>query len=414
MTSQDQLLTISRGWAGQPKQRAVAGPETADGMYFSGPLGCWVVEGYAQAVAVMREPALEIPRLPLPAHLLTPRQQSALLPLWEQAAHVPLYSAGKEHLRLRRELRDPFTRAAVAAWRPLIRQAASELVEARVPSGHVEVGEDVGRPLLGRVMAQVVGIPERMRTDFGHWADSTVNAGKLATPEWSEQVAVEVAEAVESIVGLVREVLSCPGEIPPGSVMAYAAARRGRPGCLSEQELAANIRSLYTAGAYTTIFLIASAAYLLFADEIVLDEARRTGGVIASVVQETLRFACPAAEVIIRRAARDVAIGKHVIRRGQFVRTVVLRASRDPGRFRDPDVFDHHRPGQRRALAFGVGPHVCLGNHLATAIAEETCGVLADPTYSARLVDPYPRFRRRPAAPVMWGPDWVHLELGPQ
>jgi hypothetical protein len=39
--------------------------------------------------------------------------------------------------------------------------------------------------------------------------------------------------------------------------------------------------------------------------------------------------------------------------------------------------------------------------------------VLADPRHSARLVAPYPTFHRRPAVPVMWGPDWVYLELGP-
>jgi cytochrome P450 len=264
-------------------------------------------------------------------------------------------------------------------------------------------------------MAEVVGIPQRRQADFDRWAISTVNAGKLATPEWSGQLASEVAQAVESIEGLIHDALSLSHteEIPQGSLLAHAAARRGGTRCLSEPEIAANARALYTAGVYTTIFLIGTAACLLFADEVVLAEARSANGVIADVVRESLRFACPAVEVNIRRASRDVNIGRHHVRCGQFVRTVVLRASRDPSRFRDPDVFDHHRRDQGRTLAFGVGPHVCLGNHLATAVAEETCTVLADPRHSARLVAPFPTFYRRPAVPVMWGPDWMHLELGP-
>ena len=397
----------------EAKTKAAPGQETASGMYFSQSLDCWVVEGYAEAVAVMREPALEIPRLPLPAQLLSDEEKSALMRLWGQAEDLPLYSTGKAHQRLRRGLRDPFTRDAVDAWRPLIRRVANELIEDFLAAGHIEVVEDVGRPLLRRVMAEVVGIPPRSRADFDRWANATVDVGKLATPDWSEHLLADATQALQSIDDLIHDVLGKPEEVPHGSVLAYAAARQGEPRCLSQQEVVANARALYTAGVHTTIFLIAAAAYLLFADGAILQEVRRNNDVLADVVQETLRFACPAVEVNIRRATRNVTIGTHNICRGHFVRIAVLPASRDPSHFRDPDVFDHHRRHPGMTLAYGVGSHVCLGNHLATAIAEEICTALADPRYSARLVAPYPEFRRRPALPVMWGPDWLHLQLGP-
>ncbi len=133
-----------------------------------------------------------------------------------------------------------------------------------------------------------------------------------------------------------------------------------------------------------------------------------------AVVRETLRFASPAVEANLRRAARDVTIAGTVIRREQFVRTVVLRANRDPRRYEHPDVFDHRRLARGKALGFGTGPHVCLGNHLATAIAEETCAALAAPWLDALMPEPWPEFRRRPSIPVMWGPEEVHLRFGPQ
>ena len=157
----------------------------------------------------------------------------------------------------------------------------------------------------------------------------------------------------------------------------------------------------------------AASACFLFGDEDVLAEARRDEGVVAAVVQETLRFASPAVEANLRRATRDVSIAGKTIRREQFVRTVVLRANRDPRRYDHPDDFDHRRLRQGKALGFGTGPHVCLGNHLATAMAEESCAALVVPGLDARMAGPHPGFRRRPSLPVMWGPEAVHLNFGP-
>lgn len=385
----------------------------AQGMHFDASLDCWVVDGYAEAVAVMREPALEIPLLPLPAAHLADSEQATLTPLWKQAMDTPLYSSGKAHRRLRAQLRGPFTHDAVDRWRPTIRRVADAAIDACTPCGKLEVIEDVAGPLLRQVMAEVVGIPQDRRAEFDLLANASMDAGKLATPQWSSAVLVEAARAVEQLGDLVHDLLGRADELPTGSVLARAAARRGADGGLSESELATNVRSLYTSGVYTTVFLVASAAYLLFCDEDVLREARRDDTVIRGVVHETLRYACPAVETNIRRATRDISIGMHTIRRGQFVRTAVLYANRDPQRFDAPDLFDHRRPSQGPALAYGVGPHVCLGNHLATAVAEEVLRALAQPRRDVRLDTPHPTFHRRAAIPVMWGPDRVHLKLGP-
>ena len=394
-------------------ERPRSGQGPSSGIHFSDSLDCWVVEGYAEAVEVMRSSALEVPLLPLPGGLGTAVERTALEPLWEQARHIPLYADGPAHRRLRYELRDAFTRVSVHAWRPFIRRAADESVDGCLPAGRAEVVEDVGKPVLRKVMAEVVGIPPDARADFARWADASVKAGALGTPQWSQVLMAEVAEAVASIDRLVGEIVAEAHPVPAGSVLAHALERRRRGEGISEQELSANVRALYTAGVYTTTYLIAASAYFLFRDTAVLQQARKDRRVFAKVVRETERFACPAVETAVRRATRDVVIGGEPIRRGQFVRTVLLRASRDPNRFTEPDVFDHDRPNQGKELVFGVGPHICLGNHLATAITEEICGALAAAPHNARLADPHPVFRRRPALPVMWGPEWVHLELGP-
>ena len=385
-----------------------------DALHYSDTLGSWVVQRHDESVAVLRNEALEIPRLPLPSGVGTERELEALAPLWDQAGHVPLYANGRAHHRLRRGLHGPFTQDAVLARRPAIRSAAEELVAAQVPAGRCELIVDVAEPLLRRVMADVVGIPGWAAPDFDRWVTATVRAGSIGTPAWSQQVLADAVEAVAAIDGLVRSLLARPEHLPPGSVLAYAATGQGGGEPLTDHEMVVNARALYTAGVHTTAPLIAAAACFLFGDEDVLAEARRDEHVVAAVVQETLRFASPAVEANLRRATRDVTIAGKTIRRSQFVRTVVLRANRDPRRYDHPDEFDHRRVRQGKALGFGTGPHVCLGNHVATAIAERTCSALVAPGLDARLADPRPEFRRRPSIPIMWGPAEVHLAFGPE
>jgi cytochrome P450 len=303
--------------------------------------------------------------------------------------------------------------AAVLGHRARIADIAVELLDARVPDGLLEISEDIARPLLTRLMAEIVGIPVPEREAFHRLAHEAMDVGTLGTPDWSSAMLSASCEAHGAIEQMVHRLLADPAEVPVDSVLGESIRRHGAPGALNPAEIATNLRSLYTAGLHTTTPLIAGVAYFLFAEPDVIEAVRADRNTVATLVRETLRYASPAVEVNIRRAVRDTHIGNHCVRAGEFVRTVVLRACRDATRFSDPDRFDLHRGREGKLLAFGTGPHVCLGKHLAIAVAEEICAVLARPRYAARLDAPYPRYVRRGAVPVMWGPEWVHIRIGP-
>lgn len=391
----------------------VTQPLSHNGMRYSKRLNCWIVDGYEEALAVLNNAAFEIPRLPLPENLLSAEEQIAIAPLWEQAGLTPLYAHGRRHLELRRSLREPFLPASVARWRRQIRDIAGALIEQRWPIKSIEIVENLAKPLLTQVMATVIGIPADMRYAFDEYAHAAMSVGKLGTPDWSRDVLDKALNAKNMLGKMAACLVEHPEESPDGSLIRSLGAHTNGKESLPIHELAANLRSLYTAGIHSTMHLVSSAAYLMFANDEVLTLMRKDEGIVSDVVRETLRFACPAVEVIVRRATRDVSIAPHSISRGEFVRTVVLHASRDPRKYDDPNTFHINRPHDGKTLAFGVGPHTCLGNHLATAIAEETCIALAETRHGASLALPHPRFVRRPAHPVVWGPEWVRLSLRP-
>ena len=85
-------------------------------------------------------------------------------------------------------------------------------------------------------------------------------------------------------------------------------------------------------------------------------------GAIPAAVEELLRFDGPLV-FVPRVATRDVEVAGQLIPAGSTVHIGLAAAGRDPAEHPDPDVIDLSRA--ERSLAFGGGPHRCLGSHLA-------------------------------------------------
>jgi cytochrome P450 len=97
-----------------------------------------------------------------------------------------------------------------------------------------------------------------------------------------------------------------------------------------------------------------------------------------------------------------------VIHRGDLVVAMTAAAGRDPAVFPDPDEVDFDRPAPRHML-FGLGPHRCLGSHLARmelVVALEELHA-AIPDYRLEPGRPMPRFLGHE-----WGTEKLHLVWG--
>jgi cytochrome P450 len=130
---------------------------------------------------------------------------------------------------------------------------------------------------------------------------------------------------------------------------------------------------------------------------------------LPSAREELLRWTSPV--IYMRRTAtRDTAIGETAIAAGDKVVMYFGAANRDPDRFADPERLDLSRTPNDH-IAFGGGPHVCLGQHLARIEIDavlrevltrmEEIEILAPPEWLASTFISGPRslpIRFRPAA----------------
>jgi len=133
---------------------------------------------------------------------------------------------------------------------------------------------------------------------------------------------------------------------------------------LSEQELFSTVFLLIVAGHETTVNLIGSGTLALLQHPDQLRLLRDDPSLIASAVEELLRYTTPVTLATPRWACEDVTLHDKVIRRGEMVFVSLVGANIDSHQFADPASLDLTRE-ENQHLTFGKGIHYCLGAPLA-------------------------------------------------
>ena len=135
---------------------------------------------------------------------------------------------------------------------------------------------------------------------------------------------------------------------------------------LSTAEVVANAAVILFGGIETSEGATANAIWHLLTNPDALAAVRANRSLVGAAVEESLRLE-PAAATIDRYATTDVELSGVPIRAGDYVVVSLAGANRDPTVFADPDRFDIARPNVRTHTTFALGPHACLGIHLARA-----------------------------------------------
>ena len=270
-----------------------------------------------------------------------------------------LQKDGEEHRRLRKMVDGSFRRGAVEAWVPRIEALAAELLENWATSEDGDFVRHVARPFPLAVICEILGLPREDRPDFIRW---------MAAFSRNESV-WQLPATYRSLTRINRYLMARFEErrAEPGddliSILVHAAEGDER---LADDEVLAMLGLLFIAGHETTTHLISNAVLTLLDHPAELARLRADPALEGTAVDELLRHVSAVEMTKPRYLRRDAEFFGVPLKCGQAVMAHLAAANRDPAVFDDPDRLDLGRRPNRH-LAFGGGPHFCLGAWLAKA-----------------------------------------------
>ncbi|MFJ9617457.1 cytochrome P450 [Streptomyces noursei] len=271
-----------------------------------------------------------------------------------------------EHGVYRRMLTSYFTVKRVQAMRPAIQRTAEELVDGILATeGPVDLVEALAMPLATTVICELLGVPYADR-EFFHSRSSVAIQSSTA-----EEITSAFMDLYQYLDKLVTAKEAEPGE----GVISRLVVEQLRPGALTHQELVNTAVLLLIVGHETSANMIGLGALTLMRRPDVVAELRADPELWSAAVDELLRYHS-SADWLRRAAKEDIEIDGTVIKAGDSVIGLAAAANRDE-RFANADEFDIHRT-ERHHLAFGYGPHQCIGQHLAKAELEIAFSTLFD------------------------------------
>jgi cytochrome P450 len=312
-----------------------------------------------------------------------------IVELGKQAPPSMLGTDPPVHTRLRSLVNKAFTPRIVRQLEPRLRAVAHALLDAALEQGEVDLVQALTYPLPVTAIAEIIGVPPADRERFKTWSDeavATLGAGFFSPPS-VEQVKRQLAlreEMNRYFVPLAEARRREPqDDLLSGLVEAEHEGSR-----LGHDEMLAMLVLLLVAGNETTTTLIGNAVLALLDHPGELKRLRDDPALLATAIDEVLRFSSPV-QFDPRRTTRATEIAGTAIPENTLVLSWLGSANRDESVFERPEVFDVGR--QRNPhLAFGFGTHHCLGHNLARLEASVALEVLLARTAHFERTDAEP------------------------
>jgi len=316
----------------------------------------WLITRYDDAAVVLRDERFVKDTI----NALTPKQaanQRWFRKVFKSLKRNMLNRDPPDHTRLR-GLVKAFSPRLIEQMRGRIEKLTNDLLDAVQSRGRMDLIRDYALPLPATVIAELLGVPVQDRHAFHRGTNAIISAGSST---WA------MLNAMPSAWWLIRYIrkLVKKRRADPRDDLVSALARAEEAGdTLSDDELTAMVFLLLAAGHETTVNLIGNGILALLEHPEQMEKLRNDPTLIRPAVEEFLRYTSPVEMATERYTREDVTLAGVTIPRGEMVFAVIASANRDERQFVDPDRLDVTREPNKH-LAFGLGPHFCLGAPLA-------------------------------------------------
>jgi cytochrome P450 len=264
---------------------------------------------------------------------------------------------GDEHRIKRALVANAFLPSAVRGYtQRLLRPIANRLIDGFAGRNELDLVAEYTRRLPVLVITGLLGVPAENERQLIQWIE-----GLFSYP-WNPELALK---AKDEVTAFFLPIIHARRAEPREDLISMIAAAEFEGHRLTDEEVLAFVRLLFPAGADTTYLALGSMMNHVLSDAGMPTRLLAEPALTAKVVDECLRLYNTTA-FLPRYTETGIDYEGARIPPNSWVLFGVRPANRDPEVFPEPERFDPARD-RRRSLTFSVGPHACLGMHLARA-----------------------------------------------
>jgi cytochrome P450 len=336
-------------------------------LYHNQALDLWALSRHADVNAAFRTPGLFSS-----AHGVLLEQDMWGPDAAEQIGFLAMDPPG--HTRMRALVSGGFTPRRVAGLEPAIRAITRRRLAPALQAGTFDAVSVIGMIPVD-VISELMGVPESDRAQLRSLSEII-----LARQDGQTAVTPAFKAAAQALAGYYQDLIADRRLNPRDDLTSSLVTAEIDGDRLSDQEVAVVLRLIGVAGSETVTKLATNAWYHAWLHPDQRAIAWQGGeGPVRAWVEETLRYD-GSAQMVARRLTADTVMHDTLVPAGARVALVGGAANRDPRVFPEPHRYDLTRDtGQ--TLAFGAGPHFCLGAALArlqlSVVAEELIASVA-------------------------------------
>jgi cytochrome P450 len=280
-----------------------------------------------------------------------------------------------EHRQHRALVSVAFRQRTLSRWeQSLVGRVVDELIESFGDRDRADLVGEFTFAFPAKVISGVLGLPEEDYQQFQEWAIGIISIGR----DWERavQFSTELREYLTEIVDARR--VQPEEDLITDLVTAELDGEK-----LDDDRIYSFLRMLLPAGIETTYRSSGNLLYLLLTHPDQLDALRGDRSLIPQAIEEGLRYESPVL-LTTRVTTKDTVLADVEIPAGSSVTPMLASANRDPDAFSEAEAFDIFREPTRH-LSFGLGPHLCLGLHLARMETRVALNALFDRLPNFRL-----------------------------
>jgi cytochrome P450 len=311
--------------------------------------GFWALANYEDVYRVLTEPEVFITS-----------KQNVIPKLAFTGRRPPLHLDPPEHTPYRKALNPLMKPERIATMETVIRQLAADLLRPLVQRGGGDICADFSSHLTIRVFAAWMDVPEEMVPTLQLVGRAYNIAVQSADGEMVKETSLKLYDMARSLIAHRRREPRDPATDPTAALL--AARVDGQP--FPDEMILGTIRQVLVVGIIAPTLIVGSIAVHLARHPELQQQLRADLSLMPRAIEEFLRLYTPY-RGFARTANRDVDFHGRTIKEGEPIALLYASANRDESVFPNADQFILDRPNLGDHLAFGMGPHVCLGIPLA-------------------------------------------------